>query len=106
MITMRQIIMAGLLFLCLLFAAISDHISARSETLPVESALMLAGRGEILPLTGILDRLRPAIDGEIIDVALVRDKARYLYEIKALGRDGLYRDYHVDARSGAFLGAQ
>ena len=101
MITMRQIVMP-----CLLFAAIFGAISARAETLSVESALTLAEHGQILPLTEILNRLRPAVDGEIIEVALDRDGARYLYKIKALGQDGQYREYHVDARTGASVGDQ
>lgn len=101
MITMRQILMP-----CLLFIAISDEIPARAETLPFESALTLAEHGEILPLTEILNRLQPAVDGEIIEVALDRDGHRYLYKIKALGQDGQYREYHVDAKTGASLGEQ
>jgi|GEM_PF-6913129 len=101
MITMRQIVMP-----CLLFAAIFGAISARAETLSVESALTLAEHGQILPLTEILNRLRPAVDGEIIEVALDRDGARYLYKIKALGQDGQYREYHVDARTGVPVGEQ
>jgi len=101
MITMRQIIMP-----CLLFVAIADYMPARAETLPADSALTLAEHGEILPLSEVLLRLRPAVDGEIIDVALDRDGARYLYKIKALGQDGQYREYHVDARTGASVGEQ
>ena len=101
MITMRRIIMP-----CLLFIAIADGRMARAETLPAERALTLAEHGEILPLTEILNRLQPAVDGEIIEVALDRDGARYLYKIKALGRNGQYREYHVDARTGASVGEQ
>ena len=101
MITMRQIIMP-----CLFLVAVPDDMSARAETLPFESALTLAEHGQILPLTEILNRLRPAVDGEIIEVALDRDGARYLYKIKALGQDGQYREYHVDARTGVPVGEQ
>jgi uncharacterized membrane protein YkoI len=101
MITMRQIAMP-----CLLFAAIPGAISARAEALPAETARTLAEHGEILPLAEVLLRLRPAVNGDIIEVALDREGGRYLYKIKALDQNGQYREYRADARTGASVGEQ
>jgi hypothetical protein len=74
--------------------------SPRAQPLPPETARALVGSGDILPLQQVLARLRPAIEGEIVAVALVREQSRYLYKIKALGDDGRYRERRADARTG------
>lgn len=86
---------------CLLAAAMLAASPAPAETLPPEHAQVLAGRGAILPLAEVLRRMRPPVDGEIIEVALEREGSRYLYRIKALGHNGVYREYRADAENGA-----
>ena len=63
---------------------------------------MLAGRGDILPLSEVTRRL--AIDGEIIGVVLHQEGGRYLYKIKVIGQGGQYRVYEADAKTGASAG--
>ncbi len=77
---------------------------ALAETLPPESVRELVERGDILPLEEVLNRLQPAVDGDIIEVDLDRDGERYLYRIKALGQNGRYREYRADAKTGASAG--
>ncbi|MBB4196670.1 hypothetical protein CCR94_21950 [Rhodoblastus sphagnicola] len=73
----------------------------RAESVSPETARDLVRNGDILALHDVLSRIRPAIEGEIIAVALETDGRRFLYRIKALGRDGRYRDYRADAKDGA-----
>lgn len=79
---------------------VPNNLSARAETLPVEATLSLAARGEILPLAEVLRHLRPAIDGDIIEVAVDREGDRYFYRIKALAQNGRYREHRLDAKTG------
>jgi uncharacterized membrane protein YkoI len=73
----------------------------RAEPVSPEQARELVRHGDILALQDVLGRMQPAVDGEIIEVALESDGRRFLYRIKALGRDGRYRDYRADAKDGA-----
>jgi hypothetical protein len=73
----------------------------RAETFSPDKARDLVGLGAILPLEAVLARMRPAVDGEIVEVFLEIEDGRFLYRIKALGRDGRYRDTRVDAAAGA-----
>ncbi|WP_294537275.1 hypothetical protein [uncultured Rhodoblastus sp.] len=73
----------------------------RAEPVSPEQARELVRHGEILAFHDVLGRMQPAVEGEIIEVALESDGRRFLYRIKALGRDGRYRDYRADAKDGA-----
>ena len=85
----------------LLILALSDLTPGWAETVSPDTARDLVRSGEILSLEDVLDRMRPGVEGEIIEVALEAERRRYLYRIKALGHDGRYRDYRVDATAGA-----
>jgi uncharacterized membrane protein YkoI len=84
----------------------SGSMPVLAETLPPENVRELVERGDILPLQEVLNRLQPAVDGDIIEVDLDRDGERYLYRIKALGPNGRYREYRADAKTGATAGGQ
>jgi uncharacterized membrane protein YkoI len=73
----------------------------RAEPVSPDTARDLVRSGEILSLEEVLGRMRPGVEGEIIEVALEAERRRFLYRIKALGHDGRYRDYRVDATAGA-----
>ena len=73
----------------------------RAEPLSPDTARDLVHSGEILSLEDVLNRMQPAVEGEIIEVALEAEQRRYLYRIKALGPDGRYRDYRADATADA-----
>lgn len=72
-----------------------------AEPVSPEQARELVRHGDILALHEVLERMRPAVEGEIIAVVLESDGRRFLYRIKALGRDGRYRDYRADAKDAA-----
>lgn len=62
--------------------------------------------GEALPLSRILPLALRAVPGEILEVELEREHGRLLYEIEILARSGRVRKVILDARTGAFLGAE
>ena len=68
-----------------------------ADSISPETARELVRRGDILSLREVLSRMRPTVEGEIIEVALETEGPRYLYRIKALGNDGRYREYRTGA---------
>jgi len=91
----------ALLTLALLILALLAVTPGRAEPVSPDTARDLVRSGEILSLEEVLGRMRPGVEGEIIEVALEAERRRFLYRIKALGHDGRYRDYRVDATAGA-----
>lgn len=60
--------------------------------------------GEILPLRTILERVERDYPGQIMEVELEREDARWIYEIKLLRTGGVLVKLKIDARDGALLG--
>lgn len=63
-------------------------------------------RGEVMPLSEVLETLRPRIDGDIVSTDFEREDGGWLYEIKYIDRSGRLRELHVDARTARVLGAE
>ena len=60
--------------------------------------------GEILPLRTILERVERDYPGQIMEVELERENARWIYEIKLLRTGGALVKLEIDARDGKLLG--
>lgn len=60
-------------------------------------------RGEIRPLSDIMDALSQNWRGEVIDVEMERDDGKVIYEIELLGPQGQVVEFEVDARTGEVL---
>jgi uncharacterized membrane protein YkoI len=60
-------------------------------------------RGEILPLSQILQRVLKVAPGEVLEVELEEDDGRMIYEIEILEGSGRVLEVEIDARSGAVL---
>lgn len=60
--------------------------------------------GEILPLRTILERVERDYPGQIMEVELEHEDARWMYEIKLLRTGGALVKLKIDARDGALLG--
>jgi uncharacterized membrane protein YkoI len=56
--------------------------------------------GDVLPLSQILPRLRGRVAGDVTGVDIERQRGRWRYEFRVIGRDGRVREVYVDARSG------
>lgn len=65
-----------------------------------EEAMLAMRRGEILPLTRILEIANRHVAGDIIEVEY---KGGPKYEIKILTASGRVREVKLDARTGALL---
>jgi len=71
----------------------SDHEIARSA---VE-------RGELLPLSRILELVERDFPGRILEVDLERERGRLLYEIEVLREDGRVVELTYDGKTGKLL---
>jgi len=70
-----------------------DHIEARR----------LLDSGEILPLEVILNNVRQAFPGRILDVELEKEDSHIAYEVEILGEDGVVSEIYINARTGKVL---
>ena len=60
-------------------------------------------KGEILQLSEILNRVKPQIDGRILEIEFENKKNNPVYEIYVLDRSGRRLEYEVDARTARIL---
>ncbi len=88
----------------LLLALLGAGASQAGDAHDHDRARRALESGEILPLRAILDRVDRDYPGQIMEVELERDDARWLYEIKLLRPDGALVKLKIDARDGALLG--
>ena len=67
-------------------------------------ALRLREAGAILPLSDLLERLRPQISGQLLEIELEKRGGGYVYEAEVLDDSGRVREFEFDARDGRLLG--
>ena len=60
-------------------------------------------RGEALPLSDILDRVRARLGGEVVGVSFDRKKDGWVYEFKVIRSGGVLVEVYVDARSAQIV---
>jgi len=60
-------------------------------------------KGEILQLSEILEKLKPQINGKILEIEFENSKHNPVYEIYVLDRSGRRIEYEVDARTARIL---
>jgi len=63
-------------------------------------------RGEVLPLSKILDKVLPQIKGRIVEIEFEYEKSRPIYEIYIINSDGRRLEYEIDARTAEILGLE
>ena len=60
--------------------------------------------GKVMPLAGILEKLKPMIDGDIAGIEFGMEHGAAIYEIYWIDKDGRRREMHVDGRTAKILG--
>ena len=74
-----------------------DYIEARR----------LQDSGEILPLQTLLEKIKPAFTGKVLEIELEieleKEKELIVYEVEILGKDGIVREIYINARTGEIL---
>ena len=71
-----------------------------------ERARAAVQAGEVLPLTVLLEKLRRTHPGQVLELELERDGARWIYEIRLLQPDGALLKLDIDAATGQVLQAR
>lgn len=59
--------------------------------------------GEVLPLAEVIERIMPAIEGELGASRLVKEGGRWVYVIGVFDAEGRPQEMHVDAASAIIL---
>jgi uncharacterized membrane protein YkoI len=63
-------------------------------------------KGEILQLSEILRRVKPHIEGKILEIDFEESKDRPIYEFYVLDKTGRRVEYEIDARTGRILSSE
>jgi len=71
-----------------------------------ERARAAVASGEVLPLPVVLERLRRTHPGQVLELELERQDARWIYEIKLLQANGQLLKVKLDARTAQLLEAR
>ncbi|MET0808836.1 MAG: PepSY domain-containing protein, partial [Pseudoxanthomonas sp.] len=77
----------------LALAGKDDHVEARR----------LLQKGEILPLTQILEVAQARVTGDVIEVELEQEDQGWEYKVKVLTPTGLVRKITLNARNGVVI---
>jgi len=80
--------------------AYADNDDDHRERIRLDAAVE---RGEILHLSEILERVRPDIEGKILEIEFEYSKGSPIYEIYVLSSDGRRLEYEIDARTAEIL---
>lgn len=83
-----------------LVPAYADNDDDHRERTRLDAAVQ---RGEILPLAEILEKVRPQIEGRILEIEFEDSKRKPIYEIYVLSSDGRRREYKIDAKTARIL---
>jgi uncharacterized membrane protein YkoI len=89
-----------ILALSVCVAATSVQAQERRRGHDFEAARQAVERGEALPLTAILERVRGVLPGEIVAVEIERQGGAWIYEFKVVDATGRRREVRVDALTG------
>ena len=57
-------------------------------------------RGEIRPISELLERLRTQVPGEVVGIEFERGHGKWVYEFKVIDEGGRLLEVYVDARTG------
>ena len=66
-------------------------------------AKRLLETGQILPLEEILNSLRQTYPGKILEIELEKEDQHIVYEVELLGKDGVVREFYINAKTGKVL---
>lgn len=68
-----------------------------------ETALVAVDRGEVLPLSAILEKVRGKLGGEVVGVSFERKHGRWVYEFRVIAPAGRLLERQVDAATAEVI---
>lgn len=96
----RKNLVCSLLFLAAIIPLTSAWAGKERDH---DRARLAVERGEALPLTDILARVRSDLKGEVVGVSFERKHNRWVYEFKVIRAGGILVEVYVDAASAKVL---
>jgi hypothetical protein len=87
------------LALALALAPVAAHADRRDH----ERARAAVQAGQVMPLPALLDKVQRQVPGQVLEVELEGEGARWVYELKLLQPGGQLVKLHVDAATGEVL---
>lgn len=91
------------------FAALTGYSTVASADDDAEDqarARAAVARGEVLPVSRILEIAQREVPGQVIDVELEWDDDRLEYDVKVLTESGRVREVEIDAGNGRVLSVE
>lgn len=76
-----------------------------AEAFADETASLPEGQ-EVMPLSAVLDRIMPAIEGELGPARLIKDHGAWVYVIGFFDENGKPQELRVDATTAQILGVR
>lgn len=89
--------------LCLAQPVPADTGTLQLAELRADEVRKLKESGDIMPLEGLLKRVRQDYPGRVIEIELDEEDGRYVYELEIVDEDGIVWEIDLDARSGELL---
>lgn len=87
----------------LAFAILASAPAAAGDKPRSQEVRALRERGKILPMEEILARARTIRPGQVVEVELEREDARYVYEVKIIDDADRVHKLEIDAASGELI---
>jgi len=100
---MKRSFVFALSFALLLPLADGASARERGRDRDQDTARQALQRGEVLPISRILELVAQHLPGDVIEVQLDENRGRLEYEIRVLTPSGRVRELVLDARTGAFV---
>lgn len=98
------VLLAGVLVLSgLPLVAVADEDDGRDAALQQDEARQALKSGLVRPLEEILDEVRKAFPGDIIEIEFEKDDGRFIYEIEMIRPDGRMIELKVDAKTATLI---
>lgn len=93
------LLLAGVLLMSLALA----QETWQDDAHPYDKARRAVERGDALPITEVIQRLRSEVQGEIMTVEYEFEFQHWVYEFKVLDPQGRLKRVHIDAGTGEMI---
>lgn len=78
-------------------------VHAHNHYADQQAATQALAAGEVMPLRAVLDTIKTAYPGQVMNVAFEREPELWVYKIRLLQDDGRLLKLKVDARTGKVI---
>lgn len=80
-----------------------EHSTVNGSRLDYQACRVLVKRGEILPMSDLMERANKNSNDHILDAYLIKQNDRYYYQIESVGDNGVVNIFYMDASNGEVI---